>query len=220
MATVAAGASANSFLGFGQTVTLTTAHNVNGRYYFAPQNAPMGDYTGMGKSFGPGHVSLTIGPFSEAGTIFIENFSGSAAVVTYTVNNGTSYPATFSTLSVSSTVSGAGFTTFFAAPPSIGTTTPGIVKASNLQATYLDSSGTPGNVTNSSPRGRAAFAAASSTVVVTSTLVAATSTVLVALGGSDATLTTIRVTPGAGSFTVTGNAVATATTPFDFLVVN
>lgn len=129
-------------------------------------------------------------------------------------------PGTFTTLAASSTVSGAGFTTYFAAPPSIGTTTPGIVKTSNLQATYTDSSGTPGSVTNNSPRGRAAFAAAGTSVVVTNSLVAATSTVLVQLGGADATLTSVRVTAAAGSFTVTGNAAATGITPFDFLVIN
>jgi hypothetical protein len=43
---------------------------------------------------------------------------------------------------------------------------------------------------------------------------------LVSLGGTDATLTSIRVTAAAGSFTVTGNAAATAITKFDFLVVN
>lgn len=93
------------------------------------------------------------------------------------------------------------------------------LRATSLQVAFTDSSGTPGNVTNNAARGRAAFAAAGTSVVVTSSLVAANSTVLVTLGGTDATLTTIRVTPGAGSFTVTGNAAATATTPFDFIVV-
>lgn len=102
----------------------------------------------------------------------------------------------------------------------IGVTTPAIVKTSNLQATYIDSSGTPGNITNNSPRGRAAFAAAGTSVVVTSSLVTATSSVLVQLGGTDTTLTFVRVTPAAGSFTVTGNAAATAITPFDFFVIN
>jgi len=103
----------------------------------------------------------------------------------------------------------------------IGVTTPAIVKTSNLQAgTNTDISGTPGNGTSSGTRGRAAFAAAGTSVVVTSTLVTAASSVLVQLGGADATLTSVRVTAAAGSFTVTGNAAATATTPFDFLVVN
>lgn len=103
---------------------------------------------------------------------------------------------------------------------STGVTTPATVRTNNLQAVYSDQSGTPGNATVNSPRGRAAFAAAGTTVVVTSTLVTAASTLLVQLGGADATLTSVRVTTGAGSFTVTGNAAATGTTPFDFLVVN
>ena len=102
----------------------------------------------------------------------------------------------------------------------VGNSTHAVVKSSNTKENYTDSSGTPGNVTNNSPRGRAAFAAAASTVVVTSSLVTAASTVLPALGGADATLTSVRVTPGAGSFTVTGNAAATGITPFDFTVVN
>lgn len=89
-----------------------------------------------------------------------------------------------------------------------------------IHQSYLDSSASPGNVTNSNGRGRVAFAAAGTAVVVTNTLCAATSSVFVSLGGSDATLTSVRCTPGAGSFTITGNAAATATTPCDFLVVN
>lgn len=103
---------------------------------------------------------------------------------------------------------------------SVGVTTPAVVKASDFQAARTDISGTPGNGTANTARGRAAFAAAGSSVVVSNSLVAATSTVLVQLGGSDATLTTVRVTAAAGSFTVTGNAAATGTTPFDFLVIN
>lgn len=106
----------------------------------------------------------------------------------------------------------------------VGPTTPSTGRFTSLRSTSLlsaltDSSGTPGDVTNNAARGRAAFAAAASTVVVTSSLCAADSSVFVSLGGADATLTSIRVTPGAGSFTVRGNAAATGITPFDFLVV-
>jgi hypothetical protein len=102
----------------------------------------------------------------------------------------------------------------------IGQTTAAAVKYSALQTTFTNSSGSPGNVTNSSPRGRAAFAAAGTTVVVTSTICVSNSTVLVQLGGSDATLTSVRVTAAAGSFTVSGNAAATGITPFDFVIIN
>jgi hypothetical protein len=103
----------------------------------------------------------------------------------------------------------------------IGATTPSTGAFSTLKVgTFADQSGSPGNVTNNGTHGRAAFAAAGTAVVVTNSTVAATSTVLVSLGGTDSTLTTVRVTPAAGSFTVTGNAAATATTPFDYVVVN
>jgi len=87
-------------------------------------------------------------------------------------------------------------------------------------AVSTDNSGTPGNTTINTTSGRAAFAAAGGSVTVTNSKCAATSKVFVQLGSADATLTSVRVTPGAGSFVVTGNAAATGTTIFDFLLVN
>lgn len=83
----------------------------------------------------------------------------------------------------------------------------------------LDRSSTPGNVTINTPQGRAAFAAGGTQVVVTNALVTAQHTVLVSLGGTDATLLHLRVTAANGSFTVRGNAAATGITPFDFAVL-
>lgn len=100
-----------------------------------------------------------------------------------------------------------------------GASTLAATRITSLQSVKTDSSGTPGNVTNNAQHGRAAFAAAANTVVVTNSLVAATSSVFVQVGGADATLNSVRVTCAAGSFTVTGNAAATAATPFDFFVV-
>lgn len=108
------------------------------------------------------------------------------------------------------------------APGPIGTTTPNTVKTSNLQATFVDSSGTPGNVTNNNPRGRVAFAAGASTVVVTSSLVTATSMVIPVLRSTDTALLFIDTCiTAAGSFTITANAASTGTAAqADFLVVN
>lgn len=102
----------------------------------------------------------------------------------------------------------------------IGNTTPGVVKATRYYCSSTDISGTPGNGTVNTGRGRAAFAAAASSVTISSTICSAGSTVLVQLGGTDATLKSVTVTAGAGSFTVTGNAAATGITPFDFVVIN
>ena len=103
----------------------------------------------------------------------------------------------------------------------IGATTRSTLAATTIAATATDSTGTPGNVTNNSANGRAAFAATGSTVVVTNSSVAATDTVMVTLlGAADTTLTGIvGVTVAGGSFTVTGNAAATATKGFMFTVI-
>lgn len=101
-----------------------------------------------------------------------------------------------------------------------GTGSTTLTRLNSLTVLSTDSSGTPGNATINNLSGRAAFAAAGSTVVITNSTVTATSKVFVSLRGGDATLTSVRVTPAAGSFTVTGNAAATATTIFDFLIVN
>lgn len=103
----------------------------------------------------------------------------------------------------------------------IGATTRSTGAFTTLAVTRTDSSGTPGNVTNNSALGRAAFAAAGTSVVVTNSSVAAASEVFVNLITTDATLTSCRVTAiAAGSFTVTGNAAATAAATFSFLVIN
>lgn len=90
-----------------------------------------------------------------------------------------------------------------------------------LSLTAIDSTGTPGNVTNNNANGRAAFAAAGASVVVTNSFVAAADTVQVTLlGVADATLDRIvGVTVAAGSFTVIGNAAATAAKGFMFTVI-
>jgi len=97
-----------------------------------------------------------------------------------------------------------------------------VTGVTNLGLAFADTSGTPGNATNNNPSGRAAFAAAAATCVITNSLVTTASKVHVQLeGGGDATLTNLlRVTIANGSFTAVGNAAATAATPFSFLVVN
>ncbi len=87
---------------------------------------------------------------------------------------------------------------------------------------YMDVSATPGNATANALRGQAAFAAGTNACVITNNQVKTTSTVIPVLdAAADATLTQIlRVIPAAGSFAVYGNANATATPTFTWLVVN
>jgi hypothetical protein len=90
-----------------------------------------------------------------------------------------------------------------------------------LSLPATDSSGTPGSVTINSPTGQFAVAAGSASATVTNSSVSATSVVLCVIQSADATLTGIvSVVPGAGSFTFTGNAAATAACKVGFIVIN
>jgi VCBS repeat-containing protein len=109
--------------------------------------------------------------------------------------------------------------------PNVTTTVPvGYVDPSQQPAHFgalTDISGTPGNGTVNTARGRAAFASGASAVTVTNSFVTATSQVACTLETIDGTLTQILTcVPGAGTFTVTGNANATGTTKFSFVVMN
>lgn len=88
---------------------------------------------------------------------------------------------------------------------------------------YMDYTISPtiGAVVINKPAGSGNIAAAAASVVVTNPLVTANSLVLAWLMQTDATLTFIKsIIPGAGSFTITGNANATANCKFGFLVIN
>lgn len=82
-------------------------------------------------------------------------------------------------------------------------------------ATTSSSKPTAGAVTTNQLNGKASIAAAATSVVVTNALVNTTSkiTAQISQSAADSTLTSIlRVIPAAGSFTITGNAAATADT--------
>jgi hypothetical protein len=84
-----------------------------------------------------------------------------------------------------------------------------------------DESGTPGAAVIHRPSGQVAVAIGASSVTVTNDLVTATSVVIATLQSYDATFTQIlSVVPGAGSFVITGNAVADAPTKIGFIVIN
>lgn len=94
------------------------------------------------------------------------------------------------------------------------------VAAGGLGTWGQDKSATPGNVTINHPSGKFAFDAAADTVTVTCDKCLATDIVQVTLEEDDDTLTSIQyVTPGDGSFTVVGNATATAATKANFVII-
>ena len=85
---------------------------------------------------------------------------------------------------------------------------------------FTDNSGSAGNTTINTARGKAAIAAGAAAVTVTNQLVMATSLVLVVLQTNDATAILKNVVPANGSFVVNTTAVTTAATSFGFVVIN
>lgn len=92
--------------------------------------------------------------------------------------------------------------------------------ANNLFMTAGDSSASPGDATLNNAAGKSAIAAGASAAVITSSKVSSTSIILVTPLDNDTTLTRFKAVPASGSFTVTGNANATATWKFQWFVVN
>lgn len=186
------------------------------------------------------NTTLTFGPYATNVEIIVTNISGiinasksnpirqMATLVTDASNNvtgiinpgsGATIPFPVAGYSPSAvaitggTINGA----------TIGQTTPAAVNTSNLQLTFTDSTGTPGNVTNNSPRGKVSFAAGSSIVVVTNSLVTTSSSVIADLNVADGALNAIvSCVAGNGTITITGNAAATTSglARSDFIVFN
>lgn len=97
----------------------------------------------------------------------------------------------------------------------------GLSITGQITAETVDASGTPGAAVINAPTGTVAIAIGADNVVVTNNLVTANSIVIPVLQFVDATLTQIlSCVPGPGSFTITGNAVATAATRVSFIVIN
>lgn len=193
---------------------------------YSQQDAPEAQFTLVSRKTSAELTALQAAKNYGVGQFYYDTSSAvlkfSIDPVTLITFQNSGAAGSFTTLSAASTVSGTGFTNYMAAPPSIGTTTPGIVKTSNLQATFTDSTGTPGNVTNNSPRGRVALAAGASSITVTNSLVAATSMIIAMVRSVDGAATDIvTTTASAGSFVITMNAATTGTAcVLDFLVVN
>lgn len=233
MPNLSAGASASQFIGPSESLNLVLDVGESCRFWFVPQNAEAPPPVGSSRSLGPGACNQTFGPWGVPGTV---NIACDAGTIVYTVNGPTAAPVAATTLSASgaTTLSGAVTANPASAAVSIapsgtgnatfgasGTGSTTLQRVGSFTAVGTDSSGTPGAATINTLAGKAAFAAAASTVTITSSLVTANSIVLAVLQQADSTLTDIiRVVPAAGSFVVTGNAAATAATAFSFVVIN
>jgi hypothetical protein len=81
-------------------------------------------------------------------------------------------------------------------------------------------SSTTGAQTINKPSGSVIIASAASSLVVTNSLVDANSVILACVASNDATLKSVSVDAATGSFTIYGNAAATANTRVNFMVSN
>jgi hypothetical protein len=179
----------------------------------ASVSAPLGRPGGPLLTVADGEVVLPM----PAGAATLINVSAAVGEVEYVVN-GAATDQRYNPGAVAVSGGTINAATVGATTPSTGNFTS--LRHTSLASALTDGSGTPGNVTQNVAHGRAAFPAAAASVVVTNSLVAANSSVFVQLGGTDATLTCVRVTTAAGSFTVTGDAAATGIVPFSYLVLN
>lgn len=89
---------------------------------------------------------------------------------------------------------------------------------SSLFLGYAASGGVGAQIINKTT-GRSSIALGQTSVVITNSKVLANSIVLAQLETVDATMKSLTVTPGVGSFTVTGNAACAAQVAFSFVVI-
>jgi hypothetical protein len=84
----------------------------------------------------------------------------------------------------------------------------------------ITAGGTTGAQTINNVCGSVNFAAAATSLVVTNSLVSTDSVIIATVATNDATMTSVQVVAGSGSFTIYANAAATAETRVNFLVIN
>lgn len=138
---------------------------------------------------------------------------------------------TFTTANVSANFSPTGTGTVTINPATFGTinnmnigqTTMGLGRFNQFQLLFTDNSGTPGNTSFNTPRGRLAIAAGASSVILTNTQIANANTTVLAIinqASADATLTHIqRAVTGTNTVTIHGNAAATSNVIVDVMVI-
>lgn len=80
--------------------------------------------------------------------------------------------------------------------------------------------GTNGGQTINTSSGSVNFAPGAASLVVTNSLVTVNSVIVATVAANDATLLSVQVGQGAGSFTLFGNTTATAATRVNFIIFN
>jgi hypothetical protein len=176
-----------------------------------------------------GSLYLVKSPYSSSnGVLYLEDTAGATsnldyATLSYTSNNIRLIPAAGAGGSISINA-GIGTGVSFNDPASTAGTPLGNLGSTTGPwrsiALGKSEASAAGDRTIATAHGTVKFALGSSTpIVVTHSLATATSNVMVTVYGTDATLTSCRVTRAAGSFTITPNAAATAETTVGWFVL-
>jgi hypothetical protein len=84
-----------------------------------------------------GNPPLVVASTTKVTNLNVDQLDGADWAAPAAIGSGTPAAGAFTTLSASSTVSGTGFTTYFASPPALGTTAPAEVKATTGWAANL-----------------------------------------------------------------------------------
>lgn len=95
-----------------------------------------------------------------------------------------------------------------------------ITVANGTRKAYSDTTSVPGNATINKTAGRVRIATGASGVIVTCSAAFITSIINLQLENNDANLVRVWVTPGNGTFTITGNANAAAPVNVTFNITN
>ncbi len=249
MVALAAGATFTGTYGPLQGLRIDVPANCTGTITFTPLDVWTNDVIGSlpeegnSRRFGPVAEKFTFGPMNRMGRYTVVNDPRSAASIDYsstTVVLGTGVTQgsttmtgalTFTTANVSANFSPTGTGTVTINPATFGTinnmnigqTTMGLGRFNQFQLLFTDNSGTPGNTSFNTPRGRLAIAAGASSVILTNTQIANANTTVLAIinqASADATLTHIqRAVTGTNTVTIHGNAAATSNVIVDVMVI-
>jgi lysophospholipase L1-like esterase len=165
------------------------------------------------------HLDLTAGTTNKS---VRARYSGSGAFQV-TDKNNTTYQLLLSVAStyaqIQAQTSGVGYRELRLNPLggdiALGTTSSGISVSKTITA-----GATTGAQTINKVAGSVNFAAAATSLVVTNSKVSTSSVILATVATNDATMKTVLVVAGSGSFTIYANAAATAETRVNFLVLN
>lgn len=204
---------------------------VSTRNFGAPTTRPGEGYFGTALNVGPNGADISI-TGEASGVLQLGNDSATPATQYIHGPDGSGSNIAGGTLQLGGgrgTGTGVGGSTVIVGSPAGGAGS--VTNAAVAVATFTGAgdvqfqktviaAGTTGAQTINKTMGRVNFAAAATSLVVTDSLVTANSIILATVASNDATMKSVAVVAGSGSFTLFANAAPTTETAVNFLVFN